>query len=79
MAGGGTNLAKAYVQIIPSADGIKGNLESLLGGEGDAAGKSAGGKFSSAFGAEDRRSCAERCGCRRRRNGQRRCEQLRRL
>lgn len=51
MAGGGTNLAKAYVQIIPSADGIKGNLESLLGGEGDAAGKSAGGKFSSAFGA----------------------------
>ena len=51
MDGGGTNLAKAYVQIIPSADGIKGNLESLLGGEGDAAGKSAGGKFSSAFGA----------------------------
>ena len=51
MAGGGTNLAKAYVQIIPSADGIKGNLESLLGGEVDAAGKSAGGKFSSAFGA----------------------------
>lgn len=42
----GTELAKAYVQIIPSADGIKGNLTKVMGGEassaGDAAGKTAG-------------------------------------
>lgn len=42
----GTELAKAYVQIIPSADGIKGKLTSALGGEagsaGDSAGKTAG-------------------------------------
>lgn len=41
-----TELAKAYVQIIPSADGIKGKLSEALGGEassaGDSAGKSAG-------------------------------------
>lgn len=35
-------LAKAYVQIIPSADGISGKLTSLLGGEASAAGDSAG-------------------------------------
>lgn len=42
----GTELAKAYVQIVPSADGIKGKLTSALGEEassaGDAAGKTAG-------------------------------------
>lgn len=38
----GTEIAKAYVQIIPSAEGIKGKLTSLLGGEAKSAGKSAG-------------------------------------
>ena len=46
----GADIAKAYVQIIPSADGIKGNLENLMGGEADSAGKSAGSKFGQAFG-----------------------------
>lgn len=35
-------LAKAYVQIIPSADGIKGKLSAALGGEASSAGDSAG-------------------------------------
>ena len=43
-------LAKAYVQIIPSAEGIKGNLTKIMDSEADSAGKSAGGKFGSAFG-----------------------------
>lgn len=43
-------LAKAYVQIIPTTEGIQGQLTEALGGEADAAGKSAGGKFGSAFG-----------------------------
>ena len=43
-------LAKAYVQIIPSAEGIKGALAEILGSEAEGAGKSAGGKFGSAFG-----------------------------
>ena len=43
-------LAKAYVQIIPSAEGIKGALAEILGNEAEGAGKSAGGKFGSAFG-----------------------------
>lgn len=38
----GTELAKAYVQIIPSAEGIKGKLTSALSGEASAAGNSAG-------------------------------------
>ena len=46
----GTDIAKAYVQIIPSADGIQGNLEKLMGGEAEAAGKKSGGKFSKFFG-----------------------------
>lgn len=37
-----TELAKAYVQIIPSADGIKGKLTNILGDEVGNAGKSAG-------------------------------------
>lgn len=43
-------LAKAYVQIIPSTEGIKGSLESALGGEAESAGKSAGSKFGGAMG-----------------------------
>lgn len=46
----GTDIAKAYVQIIPSAEGIKGKLTEIMGGEADNAGKSAGGLFSKAFG-----------------------------
>lgn len=45
----GTKLAKAYVQIIPSAQGIKGMLEKELGGELDAAGKSGGKRFGDAL------------------------------
>ena len=44
-------LAKAYVQIIPSAEGIKGKLSEAMGGEAEASGKESGSKFSSAFGA----------------------------
>lgn len=38
-----TQLAKAYVQIVPSADGIKGSISSVLGNEASSAGNSAGG------------------------------------
>lgn len=38
----GTELAKAYVQIIPSADGVKGKIQEALGEEAESAGKSAG-------------------------------------
>lgn len=45
-----TELAKAYVQIIPSADGIGGKIEELLGGpETEKAGESAGSTFGSAL------------------------------
>ena len=43
-------LAKAYVQIIPTTKGIKGELESALGGAGDKAGQNAGSGFMSGFG-----------------------------
>lgn len=46
----GINLGKAYVQIMPSAEGIQGKLASIIDGEADSAGKSGGAKFSSAFG-----------------------------
>lgn len=46
----GVDIAKAYVQIIPSADGISGKLSDIMDGEADKAGKSAGGKFSGALG-----------------------------
>ena len=46
----GTDIAKAYVQIIPSAEGIKGKLEEIMGDEADSAGKKSGGKFGKAFG-----------------------------
>lgn len=45
----GTELAKAYVQIIPSAEGIKGKLTNVLGGEADSAGKSAGKSLGGSF------------------------------
>lgn len=35
-------LGKAYVQIVPSAEGIKGSISNVLGGEAESAGKSAG-------------------------------------
>ena len=44
-------LAKAYVQIIPSAEGIKGKISEAVGGEAEATGQESGSKFSSAFGA----------------------------
>lgn len=37
-----TELAKAYVQIIPSAEGISGSLSELMGGEAASAGESSG-------------------------------------
>ena len=43
----GTELAKAYVQIIPSAEGIKGKITEALGGEASAAGDVAGKSFGS--------------------------------
>ena len=43
-------LAKAYVQIIPTTKGIKGELTSILDSEADAAGRSAGSRFGSSFG-----------------------------
>lgn len=43
-------LAKAYVQIIPSAEGIRGQLTEVLGAEAESAGKSSGSTFASAFG-----------------------------
>lgn len=44
-----TELAKAYVQIIPSAQGIQGALSSALDSEAEAAGTSAGNKLGGAL------------------------------
>lgn len=44
-----TELAKAYVQIVPSAQGIKNSITEELGGEADSAGKSVGSKLVSAI------------------------------
>ena len=44
-----TDIAKAYVQIIPSAEGISGKITDALGGEAESAGKSSGQKFSQGF------------------------------
>jgi len=41
------SIAKAYVQVIPSAKGIKGKLSGMLGGEAGAAGNNAGSSFAS--------------------------------
>lgn len=38
----GIELAKAYVQIVPSAEGIQGSITGLFGGEASAAGDNAG-------------------------------------
>lgn len=43
-------LGQAYIQIMPTTDGIKSQLEDALGGVSDAAGRSAGVGFSSSFG-----------------------------
>ncbi len=48
--GTGTDIGNAYVQIIPSADGIGNSISKLLNKEADSAGKSAGGKLSGALG-----------------------------
>lgn len=45
-----TELAKAYVQIIPSAQGIQGSIANVMNGEGASAGESAGQSFASSFG-----------------------------
>lgn len=49
-----TEIAKAYIQILPSAKGIKGQIEDMLdkeaGGAGEAAGKKAGSNWAAAFG-----------------------------
>lgn len=46
----GINLAKAYVQIIPSARGISADLSAELGGEAEKAGSQAGKKIASGIG-----------------------------
>lgn len=38
----GIELAKAYVQIVPSAEGIQGSISHIMGGEASSAGESAG-------------------------------------
>lgn len=45
-----TELAKAYVQIIPSAQGIQGSISSLMNGEATSAGEASGKNFASTFG-----------------------------
>lgn len=42
-----TELGKAYVQIVPSAQGISGSIQKLLGGEADSAGEAVGGSLGS--------------------------------
>jgi len=44
-----STVAKAFVEIIPSANGIKGNITQVLGGESESAGKLAGLNISSAI------------------------------
>lgn len=43
----GTELAKAYVQIVPSANGIQGSIQEVLGGEADKAGEKSGSSIAS--------------------------------
>lgn len=49
MAEDGMTLGKAYVQIIPSTEGISGQLSAALGDAGDSAGAMSGKKFGSSF------------------------------
>ncbi len=44
---GKSSIAKAYVQILPSADGLKNKLSGVFGSEMPSAGSSAGGAFGS--------------------------------
>ena len=46
-----TELGKAYVQIIPSAEGISGSIEGVLAPEADSAGEKAGQTIASKIGA----------------------------
>lgn len=45
----GIEIGKAYVQIVPSAEGISGSISNLIGPESEKAGEKAGGSFSGAF------------------------------
>ena len=47
-----TELAKAYVQIVPSAKGISGSISGILGSEAGNAGTSAGESFGGRFAAK---------------------------
>jgi phage-related protein len=47
--GTGTTIGKAYVQIMPSTEGMKANLTQAMGGEAESAGASAGNSFASKF------------------------------
>ncbi len=42
-----TNLAKAYVQIVPSAEGMKGMIEQAMGKDPEEAGEKAGNSIAS--------------------------------
>lgn len=42
-----SSIAQAYVQVIPSAEGIKGRLTNIMGGEATAAGQASGKGFAS--------------------------------
>ena len=44
-----TELAKAYVQIVPSARGIKGSIEKEISGEASSAGAAAGSNIAGAI------------------------------
>ena len=46
---GGTTLAKAYVQILPSMDGFQSAVEQALGDSGTSMGRKAGGSFGAGF------------------------------
>ena len=43
----GTTLGTAYVQIVPTTQGISGSISNVLGGEAQSAGTSMGGKIGS--------------------------------
>lgn len=43
------DLGKAYVQIVPSADGISGSIQNIMDPEAEKAGKSSGSKFGGAL------------------------------
>lgn len=45
-----SEIAKAYVQIIPTAQGISGSISNVLDGEAESAGKSAGSRIASGIG-----------------------------